>query len=365
MTPELLRAATGCTQERAAEFAPYIAETCQRYAINTPARQAAFLAQIGHESGSLRWVSEIWGPTPAQIRYEGRVDLGNTQPGDGQRFKGRGLIQTTGRANYVSVRDRLRAEGIDAPDFEALPQSLELPRWAALSAGDYWDMKQLNRLADLGDFDAITRRINGGTNGQADRRARHARALAALAEPITETKEQSMPIPAIVAAVLPSIISSIPALAGMFGSGSEVSQRNAKAAEIAVGIVTEAVGARNAQEAAEILQSDPAAVKVAQAAIEERRGEWELREVGGGIVAARTANAATTDPKRNLALWVTVLMLPLLYMTVAAVLWGEGWSQDVRAMVVAAIVSGLLGAITGYWLGTSFSSSKKDDRAAA
>ncbi len=69
--------------------------------INTPARAAAFLAQVGHESGQLRYLREIWGPTPAQVRYEGRADLGNAQPGDGKRFMGRGLIQITGRKNYA------------------------------------------------------------------------------------------------------------------------------------------------------------------------------------------------------------------------------------------------------------------------
>ena len=102
-------------------------------------------------------------------RYEGRADLGNNQPGDGQRYCGRGLIQITGRANYAAARNRMRAIGIDCPDFEAEPEQLEEPWWAALSAADYWTSRGLNPLADAGDFEAITRRINGGLNGQADR----------------------------------------------------------------------------------------------------------------------------------------------------------------------------------------------------
>jgi putative chitinase len=142
------------------------------YSIDTPARQAAFLAQVGHESGGLRYVRELWGPTDAQERYEGRLDLGNTQPGDGERFKGHGLIQTTGRANHAKVRDRLRERFDDVPDFEAEPESLMEPKWACLSAADYWDMHKLNVLADAGDFRRITKRINGGFNGYDDRLAR-------------------------------------------------------------------------------------------------------------------------------------------------------------------------------------------------
>jgi putative chitinase len=172
MTPEDLAACTGASLSRAQRFAPALSAAMAFYSIDTPARQAAFLAQIGHESGGMRWLSEIWGPTPAQERYEGREDLGNTQPGDGSRFRGRGAIQTTGRANYAKVRDRLRERFADVPDFEADPELLaELP-WCVLSAADYWDWKGLNALADAGNFRLITKRINGGYNGLADRLAR-------------------------------------------------------------------------------------------------------------------------------------------------------------------------------------------------
>ena len=143
------------------------------YDIYTPERVAAFLAQIGHESAGLKYTTELWGPSPAQRRYEGREDLGNTQPGDGARYKGHGLIQTTGRANHARVRDRLRQRlGDWVPDFEAHPELLATHEWAALSAADYWDDRGLNALADAGEFERITRRINGGLNGQADRLAK-------------------------------------------------------------------------------------------------------------------------------------------------------------------------------------------------
>lgn len=150
---------------RAENWAPSLNDSMEAFDINTPDRQAAFLAQIGHESGGGRFVREIWGPTDAQRRYEGRADLGNTTMGDGFKYRGRGLIQTTGRANYRATTDGLRAGQPDAPDFEAVPEALEIPKWAALSAGWFWDNHGLNEMADVGEFMRITRKINGGLNG--------------------------------------------------------------------------------------------------------------------------------------------------------------------------------------------------------
>lgn len=183
LTTNILREATGCTASRAETWLPHIARACAIFGINTPARLAAFLAQIGHESGRLVYVREIWGPTPAQQRYEGRADLGNTHPGDGKRYMGRGLIQTTGRANYRATRDGLAAHVASVPDFEAVPALLERPDMAALSAAWYWHSRDLSALADAGDFIAITRRINGGLNGLSDRQALHSAARNAMGVP--------------------------------------------------------------------------------------------------------------------------------------------------------------------------------------
>jgi putative chitinase len=150
------------------------------YGIDTPVRQAAFLSQVGHESGGLKHLREVWGPTEAQKCYEGRKDLGNYFPGDGQRFSGHGLLQTTGRRNHIVVRDRLRLRFDNVPDFEADPDALMDPQWASLSACDYWDMKGLNEIADAGDFELVTRRINGGLNGYEDRLERWGYAKKAL-----------------------------------------------------------------------------------------------------------------------------------------------------------------------------------------
>ena len=183
MTLEEFATCLGARIDRAQINQPYIETAMAEYGIDTPARQAAFLAQIGHESAGLRYPVEIWGPTAAQLRYEGRKDLGNTQPGDGERFKGHGWIQITGRRNHARIRDRLRERFPDltVPDFEDEPTELARPQWAALSAADFWDEHNLNELADEGDFVQITRKINGGTNGYEDRLARYERAMTVLA----------------------------------------------------------------------------------------------------------------------------------------------------------------------------------------
>ena len=124
--------------------------------------QMWFLAQVGHESGRLTYVKEIWGPTAAQLGYEGRRDLGNTKPGDGKKFMGRGLIQITGRANYKLCGDALNLPLL------AQPELLEQPANAADAAGWFW---HANDLAACPTFKALTIKINGGTNGIADRNA--------------------------------------------------------------------------------------------------------------------------------------------------------------------------------------------------
>lgn len=183
LTPRIIAAAAGAPPRNAEKWHPHLVETCETYDIDTPRRVVAFLAQIGHESDGFYYVSEIWGPTPAQRRYEGRADLGNTQQGDGSRFRGHGLIQITGRANHAAVRDGLRERLFEPPDFEQEPEALMQPQWAALSAGWYWHSRKLNALADapgIGSFKLITKRINGGTNGEEDRLRRWRAGLAVL-----------------------------------------------------------------------------------------------------------------------------------------------------------------------------------------
>ena len=157
-------------------------------------RLACFLAQVGHESGRLRYTREIWGPTAQQLRYDYGTTLaktlGNFRPGDGKLFMGRGLIQITGRLNYRMASLRMKkflsqhaadkAAIPEVPDFEEAPTELERPYWAAMSAALYWNTRNLNTYADAHDFVGLTHRINGGINGLADRQALYAAAFSSM-----------------------------------------------------------------------------------------------------------------------------------------------------------------------------------------
>lgn len=137
------------------------------FSINTPSRMRCFLAQVAHESMQLRRTREIWGPTPAQQRYEGRRDLGNTVPGDGRHFMGRGLLQITGRTNYLFCSSALYGDHT----LLFTPELLEQASGASRSAGWFWYLHGLNELADAGDFSKITLRINGALTTLTERTA--------------------------------------------------------------------------------------------------------------------------------------------------------------------------------------------------
>lgn len=142
-----------------------------RHGIETRLRIAHFVAQLGHESAGFRTTEEF----ASGAAYEGRQDLGNTQPGDGRRYKGRGLIQLTGRANYASYGEALGVDLVSEPDRAAEPVlSLSI-------ACTYWTRRRINRHADRDDLIRVTRAINGGTNGLDDRRNYLSRARTALA----------------------------------------------------------------------------------------------------------------------------------------------------------------------------------------
>jgi putative chitinase len=182
VTPRDLAEATGARIDRATTFLPFLEDAMHEFEINTADRQAAFLAQVGHESGGLHWLVELWGPTPAQARYEMRYDLGNVAPGDGFKYRGRGLIQVTGRANYERAGIAL---GVD---LIAQPELLGEPALAARSAGWFWKAHGCNEVADDGDFEGVSKIINCGSrnsprtpNGYAERLGLWAQAKAVLA----------------------------------------------------------------------------------------------------------------------------------------------------------------------------------------
>lgn len=142
-------------------------ETLDKYNINTRLRTCSFIAQIAHESGNFQFLKEL----ASGKAYEGRTDLGNIHPGDGIKYKGRGLIQLTGLFNYEKI-----SKDLDI-DFVNNPELLETVKYATLSAGWYWNKHNLNILADKNDFIGITKAINGGVNGLSKRTEYYQRAL--------------------------------------------------------------------------------------------------------------------------------------------------------------------------------------------
>jgi putative chitinase len=162
-----------CPQSKSTRLETFVIPlnaTFDEFGIDTPEQRQRFLAQIAHESGGFFYVREL----ASGEAYEGRADLGNTEPGDGRKFRGRGLIQITGRANTRACSRALFGDDRLLDD----PTPLERPDLAARSAGWFW---QSHGLGNVTDFERLTRKINGGTNGLADRYAYYGRAKQAIA----------------------------------------------------------------------------------------------------------------------------------------------------------------------------------------
>ncbi|HEX8894488.1 MAG TPA: glycoside hydrolase family 19 protein [Terriglobales bacterium] len=153
-------AGCGATISRASTWVAPLQAACDKYFINTPLRLAAFLATVGVESGRLCFLAELWGPTLEQQEYdppsEKAKGLGNTDPGDGFKYRGRGLIQVTGKANYAICGLALNLPLVEHPEL------LQAPDNAAMSAGWYWDNNDLNKLADFSKFEGVSRAVNLG-----------------------------------------------------------------------------------------------------------------------------------------------------------------------------------------------------------
>jgi len=201
MTATQLQAATGCSPQSAGLWLEAINAACEQYQINTPYRMAAFLGQVGVESDALTAVVEnlnysaagllstfpthfdadlaaSYARQPVKIAnrvYASRMGNGDEASGDGWVFRGRGLIQITGRANYTSCGEAIGMDLVNAP------QLLEIPSAAAMSAGWYWFAHGCNALADAGKLQGVTRAINGGLNGYARRLALYGAGVKALA----------------------------------------------------------------------------------------------------------------------------------------------------------------------------------------
>ncbi len=161
---------SGCPVPKLETYLPFLQVAMDEGEINTPLRVAMFLAQLGHESMSFKYFEEI----ASGAAYEGRKDLGNAQLGDGKRFKGRGPIQLTGRANYIAAGDALGLDLVGDPVSAATPEvGFRTAVW-------FWNTRNLNDLADKGDVRGVTKKINGGYNGIDDRTARYVKAKKVL-----------------------------------------------------------------------------------------------------------------------------------------------------------------------------------------
>ena len=177
-------------------------------------------------------------------------------------------------------------------------------------------------------------------------------------DPAQYSQEGGMPIPALVTALLPSVIAAIPRLAQIFKPGSEVAERNVAAASAVMDIVTQATGSVNAQAAVEKLQTDPAAVAAATKAVESNWFQLAPAD-GGGIAGARQADAAMSgnDMMHSPSFWVAIALLPLVYMIVGSVvgLFGTPWSEDFRSAIANGVVGMVIGALAGYYFGQTTS----------
>ena len=171
MTPKEIKSiAVHADDKRIEVYTPLLNQYMHEYRICGAEREAAFLATIILESGSFKYTREI----ASGSAYEGRKDLGNIYKGDGVRFRGRGLIQLTGRSNYERAS---KALGVD---FVSNPELLEQPEWAVKSACWWWASNGLNEIADTGDFRRVTRRVNGGYTHLKEREFYYKKALEIL-----------------------------------------------------------------------------------------------------------------------------------------------------------------------------------------
>ena len=160
---QIIGTARKYTDPQLSEFANTFNLIFTKYQINTKLRICHFVCQVLHESGYLWFSREEWGPTERQKGYEFRHDLGNTSVGDGLKYRGAGWIEVTGKYNFMIMSKEL------GQDFVTHPELLAQQPWCGLSAGAYWNNHSLNVLADKDDIEDITRRINGGEIGEADR----------------------------------------------------------------------------------------------------------------------------------------------------------------------------------------------------
>lgn len=387
-----------------------------RWEISTPARVTMFLAQCAHESGGFKHLVEnlhysaaaLLATWPkrftadeavamayneeaiAERAYGGRMGNGPEGSGDGYRYRGRGG-GLTGRDNYRRCGAAL---GID---LEAHPELLEQPRWAAQSFGWFWATNGCNALADAGDYEAITRRINGGLNGWDDRVHWLAKVRDILGTPATQpaapiddksteyappvggTTNQEAPMGALALLQMfgPVLAGLIPQIASILKPESEVAKRNVGLAQTLVDTIVTASGTPNLQAAVEKMQTDPVVKAAVQKAVVTEPSVMVVLEIGGGIKEAREADAKATQADKSFlwspVFWISMAMLPLIYWYVGSSvvggieipkdwpwpaqlplkMFGTAWSLDARSGLANLVVGLVLGGICGVYYGVS------------
>lgn len=201
---ELRQVMPNCAAAKRADYLPFIQQAMQEFEITSYWRETAFLAQLAHESAELRYMEEI----ASGAAYEGRKDLGNTQPGDGKRYKGRGPIQLTGRANYQKFGGLLGLDLVNNPEVAATKEV------GFRIAGLFWKSHGLNELADQQQFKAITKSINGGYNGLDDRTMYYERAKKVLSQDDSADGSATAPPAASAPAAAPADPGTAPAYPG-------------------------------------------------------------------------------------------------------------------------------------------------------
>jgi putative chitinase len=439
LTPSLLTAAVGCTPALAERYAGPLSEACERFGITTPGRLAMFLANLGHESAGLakqresmdyaadRLVAVFGSHRITQAQADaigrkvgqkanqeaianqvyggewGRKNLGNTQPGDGWRYRAAGPIGTTGRSNFRELRAALLLAGYDdVPDFEAEPERLTEPLWGAAAAGHFWSSRSLNAYADAGDFDAVCKGINlgnpkssGTPNGMADRRLRFSKAMAALNDAIKDhatpaeapvngappapepapsympageiIPEVPMPIPAALSLLpiaIDAIGAAVPSLIRTFGSGSAMAERNAKAAEMVVDVAKQAANAVNEQDLIERMQ-DPATREAVKQAVHASMGDFLAHMTRAGEedeksrVAALDRALALGKATGGKWLWLLGLSAVSILGFAMAVTWEvlfspkDQFSDAVKMLLLGQVVLAGFALVTAFLFGTN------------
>ena len=394
ITSELLRHAIPRAGSRAEQFAQHLEAARRKYVGDNWHRVAMFLAQIAHESGSLAYVREL----ASGEAYEGRKDLGNTHSGDGPKFRGRGLLQVTGRYNYAACGQELGLPLLDQPEL------LEESEHAAMSAGWVWKSHGLGPLCEAHDpVLAVTKRLNGGTNGLEDRRERYQAAMTALklhhsspslSQPAGATqpgsvvspaphqapapaapssiKEPAMAIPALVTAAASALL---PLVIDLFKArGTKTSERNAEVVEAVgptiIAIAKEVVGGGgNEQQVAEsILASKDLQNQFrAQVALQWKDVEPFLTfEEESRSKAREFAEAMTSDGPA----WRAMGYGAILLLLVLGIIYGGGYilsqvlfhsdtDSQTKGMIVGAIIA-FITQVLSYFVGSSASSKQKD-----